>query len=178
MSHDKIRAAARKRRAETGEPYTAARRAVIREHQEAAGQNPAPGTQWFAISYSDAPTSRLTAWLGTLFGGGPGRSGVDVGPDKIRVQMDDYTLDIPRSSVRSVTHSQVRLRGTTGVHGVRGQWWVNGSENGLVELVLDPPSSTGRTLSTMFLDQKMTSLILSLADPDAFIAAVKGHGRT
>ena len=37
MSHDKIRAAARKRMAETGESYAAARRAVIREHQ-AAGE--------------------------------------------------------------------------------------------------------------------------------------------
>jgi hypothetical protein len=50
MSHDKIRAAARKRMAQTGEPYAAARREVIREHQRAAGKDPAPGTQWFAIS--------------------------------------------------------------------------------------------------------------------------------
>ena len=33
MSHDKIRAAARKRMAETGEPFAAARRAVVNEHQ-------------------------------------------------------------------------------------------------------------------------------------------------
>ena len=42
MSHDKIRAAARKRMAGTGEPYTAARRAVIGEHQAAGSQIP-PG---------------------------------------------------------------------------------------------------------------------------------------
>ena len=35
MSHDKIRAAARRRMAETGEPYAAARRAVVSEHQAA-----------------------------------------------------------------------------------------------------------------------------------------------
>jgi hypothetical protein len=35
MSHDKIKAAARKRMAETGEPYTLARRRVIAEHQAA-----------------------------------------------------------------------------------------------------------------------------------------------
>ena len=43
MSHDKIRAAARKRMAETGEPYAAARRAVISEHQAAGDHDPAPG---------------------------------------------------------------------------------------------------------------------------------------
>jgi hypothetical protein len=38
MSHDKTQAAARTRMANTGEPYAAARRAVIGEHQEAEGQ--------------------------------------------------------------------------------------------------------------------------------------------
>lgn len=32
MSHDKVRAAARERMARTGEPYAAARRAVVAEH--------------------------------------------------------------------------------------------------------------------------------------------------
>jgi len=43
MSHDKIKAAARERMAETGEPYAAARREAIREHQ-GAGHGPLPGT--------------------------------------------------------------------------------------------------------------------------------------
>jgi hypothetical protein len=42
MSHDKIRDAARQRMAETGEPYTAARRAVTAEHQAAGDQVPSP----------------------------------------------------------------------------------------------------------------------------------------
>ena len=177
MSHDKIRDAARKRMAQTGEPYATARRAVIREHQQAS-KIPSPGSKWFAISYGDALTSRLTASLDTLFGGGPSRSGVEVGPDEIRVRMADYKLNVPRSSVQSVGRSQARLGGTTGVHAGRGQLWVNGSADGLVELALDPPCYTGRTLNTMFLNQKVTSLILSLADPDGFIVAVEGHGHT
>jgi hypothetical protein len=43
MSHDKIRAAARKRVAETGEPYAAALRAVVNGHQGGA-QIPFPDT--------------------------------------------------------------------------------------------------------------------------------------
>ena len=68
MSHDKIRAAARKRMAETGGPYAAARREVIREHQAAGGQIPRSDTQWFAISYSRAGIDKITAWMDTLFG--------------------------------------------------------------------------------------------------------------
>jgi hypothetical protein len=44
MSHDKIKAAARERMAETGEPYAAARREVIRQHQAGGGRGPLPGT--------------------------------------------------------------------------------------------------------------------------------------
>ena len=90
MSHDKIRAATRKRMAETGESYAAARREVIREHQAAAGEGPRSDSRWFAISYSRAWTGRTTAWLDTLVGGGPGKSGVEVGPDEIRVRMGSY----------------------------------------------------------------------------------------
>jgi hypothetical protein len=44
MSHDKIKAAARARMAETGEPYVTARRAVTRQHQAAGGHIPLPPT--------------------------------------------------------------------------------------------------------------------------------------
>jgi hypothetical protein len=178
MSHDKIRVAARKRMAQTGEPYATARREVIKEHQQALGKTPAPGTGWFAISFSKAGFDRITAWLETLFGGGPGRSGVQVGPGQIRVRMADFKLTVPRRSVQSARRSQARLGGTTGVHASRGQLLVNGSADGLVELTLDPPCYTGRTLNTMFVNQKVTSLIVSLADPDGFIAAVESHSHT
>jgi hypothetical protein len=42
MSHDKIRAAARKRMTETGEPYAAARRVVVTGHRAAGEQIPSP----------------------------------------------------------------------------------------------------------------------------------------
>lgn len=61
MAHDKISAAARRRMAETGEPYAAAGRAVIGEHQATRGQSPASDAQWFAISYSEAWEGRLSA---------------------------------------------------------------------------------------------------------------------
>ena len=177
MSHDKIRAATRKRMAETGESYAAARREVIGEHQAAAGAGPRPDTRWFAIGYSRAWTGRITAWLDILLGGGPGKSGVEVGPDQIRVRMGSYKFDIPRRSVRSARLSQERLRGTTGVHmNKKGQLLVNGAAEGLVEVTIDPACYTDRTPSTMFVKERVNSLLVSLVDPDGFIAAVEGHG--
>jgi hypothetical protein len=66
MSHDKIRAAARKRMAETGEPYAAARRAVISEHRDAGGQIPPPGA-----GYALRMSGEIHDWLADLRGSDP-----------------------------------------------------------------------------------------------------------
>ena len=50
MAHDKIKAAARRRMAKTGESYAAARRGVIREFGAATSGDPAGEPEWFAIS--------------------------------------------------------------------------------------------------------------------------------
>jgi hypothetical protein len=60
MSHDKTRAAARQRMTQTGEPYTAARRAATSEHQ-AAGQDPPPGR-----GYALAMSGEIRDWLAGL----------------------------------------------------------------------------------------------------------------
>jgi hypothetical protein len=179
MSHDKISAAARKRMAQTGEPYAAARRAVLKEHQAAGGQIPPSDPQWFAISYSQAGLDKMTAWLDTLlFRAGPGVSGVEVDAGEIRVRMGSFKLDIPRGSVRSVKRSKARVRGTTGVHGGRGRWLVNGSTDGLVELAIDPPCFLAPGIDTFFRRQKVNLLTVSLVDPDGLIAALEPDGHT
>jgi hypothetical protein len=174
MPHDKIRAAARERMARTGETYAAARRAVIREYQEAAARNPAAGTQWFAISYSEAWSGRLSAWLDArLFRAGPGVSGVEIDSGEIRVRMGSYKLDIPRASVRAVKRSPAKVGGTIGVHGRRGRWLVNGSAEGLVEIAISPPCRPAPSIDTLFGvgPSRVDSLTVSLEDPDGFIAA-------
>jgi hypothetical protein len=177
MSHDKIRAAARKRMAETGEPYATARREVIKNYQ---GTGARPGSassssaRWFALDYSDM--GRVSLWDATRRGGGPGRGGVEVDSAVLRVRVPDFHLDIPRGSVRSAARSQHQTQGTIGVHGRRGRWLVNGSHDGLVELVIEPPRYLPRQLSTVFRKMEVSSLIISLVDPDGFIAAVEGDG--
>jgi hypothetical protein len=161
MSHDKIKAAARQRMAETGEPYAVARRAVLDQRR------------FFPISFDTAGLDWITKSLDTLFGGGPGKSGVWVFPDHLHIGMSVFRLDVPRSSVRSLTRSEARLHGTIGVHIVRGRAIINGCASGLVEFVVDPPLRTGRGLSTVFFRQTVSSIVLSMVDSDGFIAAVR-----
>jgi hypothetical protein len=175
MSHDKIRAATRKRMAQTGEPYATARREVIKNHQEAdAGPGVASSSdaRFFALDYTDmGPVSR---WTDTRHGGGPGRGGVVLDSTMLRVLVPGFRLDVPRASIRSASRSARSVRGTYGVHGSRGHWLVNGSYTGLVELAIEPPCYTPRQPTTLFLRSKVTSLTISLVDPDGFIAAVEG----
>ena len=63
MAHDKIRAAARKRMAQTGEPYSAARRAVVCGHQADGPDSPPPGAG-FALRMS----GEIHDWLADLRG--------------------------------------------------------------------------------------------------------------
>lgn len=124
--------------------------------------------QHFAISYDGA-------WLLTLVGMGPRSSGVEVDSDGIRVRMGSaFRLDVPRGSVRSVSRDPALAgQAAWGVHGLSGRWFVNGSANGLVELVIEPPCYTERGLRTLFRKAKVNSLTLSLVDPDGFIAALE-----
>ena len=181
MSHDKIRAAARKRMAETGEAYATARREVIRNHQQ-AGAEPSDASpssaRWFAIDYSGM--GRVSLWDDTRRGGGPGHGGVVLDPTTLRVLVPGFRLDIPRASMRSAArsaHSSERwIRTSIGVHGGHGRWLVNGSHNGLVELAIEPPCYTPRQPTTLFRKAKVSSLTVSLVDPDGFIAAIEGDG--
>ena len=127
----------------------------------------------FAISYDNA-------WLLSVMGMGPRSSGVEVTPDQIRVRMGvAFKLDIPRSSVRSVSQDPaLGGQATWGVHGLAGHWLVNGSSDGLVELAIEPPCYTGRGLGTLFRKAKVNSLTLSLTDPGGFAAALERDEHT
>jgi hypothetical protein len=129
---------------------------------------------WFAISYSDMGLISLRSDISR--GGGPGRAGVEIDSTVLRVRMPGFHLDIPRGSVRSASRSEDHPRGAIGVHGRRGRWLVNGSHNGLVELDIEPPCHLPRQPSTLFRKVKVSSLTISLVDPDGFIDAL-GRGR-
>jgi hypothetical protein len=171
MAHDKIKTAARRRMAETGESYAAARREVISEFRAAGTGNPAGEPQRFAISYDGM--GPVSTWADTLLGGGPDGGRVEVGIREIRLRMADFKVDVPRTSVRRVARSAHQPRGTTGVHSRGGSWLANGSAAGLVAITIDPPCRTERCLSTFFRRARVSELIVSLADPDDFITAAQ-----
>ena len=171
MSHDKIKAAARKRMADTGKSYAAARREVIMEFQAAANDAPAGAPTRFAISYDGmGPISR---WADTRMGGGPEGGRVEIDADELRLRMADFKVDVPRSSIRGVGRSSFQAKGTIGVHSKGDMWLANGSAHGLVEITIDPPVYTPRSLSSLFLRRRVSALIVSLVDPDGFIAAMQ-----
>jgi hypothetical protein len=174
MAHDKIKAAVRRRMAETGESYAAARRAVISDYQAAAGNERAGGPERFAISYDGM--DRISTWADTLMGGGPAGGRIEVDASQLRLRMADFKVDVPRASVRRVARSSHRVRGTIGVHSKGGSWLANGSANGLVQIEIDPPCHTERCLSTFFRQARVSELIVSLVDPDGFIAALQHDG--
>lgn len=126
------------------------------------------------ISYSDTWSGRLSDSLDRL----PFRAAVDAG--EIRVRMGSFKLDIPRSSIRSVQRSRAKAGQTSGVHGRRGRWLVNGSAEGLVEPVIDPPCYISPSIDTLFGrgPSQVNQLTVSMDDPDGFIAAMESNGHT
>jgi hypothetical protein len=130
---------------------------------------------WFAIS--EAGLDPISAVTNTVLAGGRGRSGAEVGPDQIRVQMGDFKLTVPRASIRSVSRSQADVGKTIGMHHRSGRWLVNGSADGLVELTIEPPVYSEPRITEMFIRWKVKSLTLSLVDPDGFIAALQPSGQ-
>jgi hypothetical protein len=175
MSHDKIKAAARRRMAETGESYSAARREAVGRFRAAGGGTGAGARtgepERFAISYDDM--GPISLWMDTRLGGGPDGGRVEIDAERLRLRMADFKVDVPRASVRRAERSSHRTRGTIGVHAKSGSWLANGSADGLVQITIDPPCYTERCLSSFFRRAKVNALIVSLVDPDGFIAAVR-----
>ena len=123
----------------------------------------------FSISYDElGPVSRRS--------GRPARWRIEVDAGQLRLRVADFKVDVPRASVRRAARSSYQTRGTIGVHAKRGTWLANGSSHGLVEIEIDPPCRTERSPSTFFRRAKVTQLIVSLVDPDGFIAAVQRDG--
>jgi hypothetical protein len=120
---------------------------------------------FFAIDYSPA-----MLLLFRVCGLGPGRSGVWVGRDSVRVRMGwGFRAEIPRRAVRVIRPDTAAVTGW-GVHGWRGQWLVNGSSSGLVRLEIEPTVQAWVTGVPV----RLRSLRLSLESPDALTSLLTG----
>jgi hypothetical protein len=77
-----------------------------------------------------------------------------------------FVADIPLTSIKKAEPSNARVL-AAGVHVLGSRWLVNGSREGLVALTIDPPAEAKVWLKSV----KVSTLVLSVTDPDAFIAA-------
>ncbi len=103
---------------------------------------------------------------------GPRHSSIRVDDDAVHVKMGlgGWTFDgtVPRSSIVAADHVVGQRVWAWGAHGWKGRWLVNGSNEGLVRLTLNPRVHA-RTLGYPL---RVRELTLSLAEPDDFIARV------
>lgn len=84
-----------------------------------------------------------------------------------------FESHFPLSSIRQIGHMPrewVHLN--RGVHGGHGAWLVNGSRDGLVRLILDPPAEARTSFFTM-VTVDVRELRLSVEDPDGLIECVR-----
>jgi hypothetical protein len=122
-------------------------------------------TRRFAIRYSP--------WVYWLLAGlflGRRRSWVDVGEDVVRVRMGwSFDVTIPRASIRSAVELTPRWWWLSiGVHtSFLGDWLVNGSMRGLVDMALDP-RPVGRSVWRI----RPRRVIVSLEEPRGFLEAI------
>ena len=106
------------------------------------------------------------------FGLGPQQSDVSITNDSLHVSMGwGFRADIPLSSITDAKPSDDRVY-SSGVHGWRGRWLVNGSSKGIVELTIDPPAK-GRVLGVPV---TLKTLWVSVTDRDALIVACRPTG--
>jgi hypothetical protein len=105
--------------------------------------------------------------LATLFGGREAHATVTAADLVVRYGVM-YRIDVPLSAVRSATRTERSWWWGIGAHGWKRRWVVNGSSRDLVLLTLEP-EQRGWTLG---IPVRVRELVLSVLDPDAFIAAV------
>ena len=105
--------------------------------------------------------------LATLFGGR--HATVTVTDDALAVRDGVmFTINVPLTAVRAAARTPSAWWWGIGAHGWKRRWVVNGSSRDLVLLTLDP-EQRGRTLG---IPVRVRELVLSVEDPDGFMAAV------
>ena len=93
---------------------------------------------------------------------------VEIDERRVRVSMSwAFRAEFDRALVESATPAP-RVRATAGAHGWGGRWLVNGASEPLVSIRLRE-QSRARVIG---FPVKLREVVVSIADPDALIAAV------
>jgi hypothetical protein len=111
-------------------------------------------------------------WLAAPLGLGPKRALLRIDDNTLHVQMGwAFKADIPLTSITDARRVGHRFVEGLGVHGVRGNWLVNGSSHNIVELAIDPPVQARAPLRQI----ELRTLRVSVSNPDSLIAACTKH---
>lgn len=113
--------------------------------------------------------------LATVCGLGPARSSVRVADGALLVRVGwAFAAEIPLGNIRAaIPAPPAPWYWGAGVHVVgKGKWIVNGTLGNLVEITIDPPVA----VRSGPIHPKVNTLIVSVEDPPALIAALRPVG--
>lgn len=100
----------------------------------------------------------------------PSSAYIEVSPYEVEVKMSwGFRATFPKSAVAAARRIEGKRTMSRGVHGFAGRWLVNGSAQGLVSLILSPHQRG----FVMGFPVKLSELMVSVEDPDGFIAAIE-----
>ena len=158
-------------------PVPAAERKLRTAENEVEMPNDSPdeavaAERWFDLSYGEAGIGRVTAFMDTALGAGPGTAGAGVGPLTVRIRVGEFRLEIPRSHITGAHRFTRNLHGTTGIHHHGRRWLINGGPDGVVEVLISPAVHTRQQLNSLFRRLPVESVRLSLDDPGGFLSAL------
>ncbi len=125
---------------------------------------PPPGARRFPIRFD-----RAYGWLSSAIGLRPAESWVEVDGTAVEVRMAwGFRARFPRAAVRGA-RPYARRPFSRGVHGWGGEWLVNGSADGLVEIELAPPQPA----RVVGFPVRLETLLVSVEDPDGLRGALR-----
>lgn len=125
----------------------------------------ADGQKRFEIAYTG-----INAPLMKMLGMGGGH--VIVTPDDLIIKMGwGFSGIIPRSRITAAAEATKPRGFGWGVHGRNGRWVVNGSDDGIVRIDIDPAT----TVRTMIFPINPHELYISLVNPKGFLAALAAN---
>ncbi|ORV46470.1 hypothetical protein AWC02_10495 [Mycolicibacter engbaekii] len=110
--------------------------------------------------------------LATVLGLGPRRASIRVADGFLQVRSGwAFAMDIALSNIDSARPAPERMWGW-GVHQACNGWLVNGSRDGLVEILLGQPVKPTKAPTAGLFNRPVRRLYVSVTDPDAFIDAL------
>jgi len=111
-----------------------------------------------------------TGPLLTATGMPPSRAYLEIGDVDLHVHMSwAFSAKVPLASITNVEALSGK-KASIGVHGWNGKWLVNGQQDQLVRIDIDPAAAIKAKVGPV--PVKLTELTVSVTEPDAFVTTL------